>query len=85
MIVSLFSNHGESHLTSSDENENKNKSDHDVTCYCGKKCKGLRGLRTHQRSCVASNLDDLKALFTQISATNHQQTNNADGKSRSPQ
>ena len=58
--------------------QNKNKSDNDFTCYCGKKCKGLRGLRAHQRSCVASNLDDLKALFTQSNATYQQQTNYAD-------
>ena len=66
----IDSNHGESHWTSFDENKNKNKSDNDFTCYCGKKCKGLRGLRAHQRSCVASNLDDLKALFIQSNATN---------------
>ena len=30
-----------------------------------KKCKGLRGFRAHPRSCVASNVDDLKVLFSQ--------------------
>ena len=68
----IDSNHGEGHLTSYDENKNKNKSDNDFTCYCGKKCKGLRGLIAHQPSCVASNLDDL-------------QTNYADDEPMSPQ
>ena len=39
----------------------------------------------HQRSCVASNLDDLKALFTQSNATNQQQTNDAYDIPPSPQ
>ena len=52
-------NHSEGHLTAYDENQQQNKrTDEDFTCYCGKKCKGLRGLRAHQRSCVASNFED---------------------------
>ena len=48
MFYYLFgSNHGEGHLTSYDENQNQNKSDSDFKYYCGKKCKGLRGLRAH--------------------------------------
>ena len=66
----IDSNHGEGHLTSYHENKNKNKSDNGFRCYCRKKCKGLRGLRAHQRSCVASNLDDLKVLFTQNNGKN---------------
>ena len=34
------------------------------TCYCGKTCNGLRGLRPHQTSCHISNVDELKDLFT---------------------
>ena len=81
----IDSNHGEGHLTSYDENQNKNKSDNDFTCYCSKKCKGIRGLRAHQRSCVASNLDDLKVLFTQSNASYQQQTNYADDEPPSTQ
>ena len=50
-----------------------------------KKSKDLRDLRAHQRSCVASNLDDLKALFTQSNATNRQQTNDTDDERPLPQ
>ena len=49
----IDSNHGEGHLTSYNENQNQNKSNNDFTCYCSKKCKCLRGLRVHQRSCFA--------------------------------
>ena len=30
----------------------------DVKCYCGKSCKGTRGLKMHQRSCVIHGLND---------------------------
>ena len=70
----IYSNHSEGHLTS-----------YDFTCYCSKKCKGLRRLRAHQRSCIASNLDNLKPLFTQNNATCQQQTNYADEEPPSPQ
>ena len=34
-------------------------------CYCGKKCKGLRGLKAHQRSCDVLDLPELRSLFQQ--------------------
>ena len=57
------SNYCEDHLTTYDENQQNKRTDNDFTCYCGEKCKGLRGLRAHQHSSAASNFDDLKALF----------------------
>ena len=34
-------------------------------CYCGKKCKGQRGLKAHQRSCNVLDLPELRSLFQQ--------------------
>ena len=34
-------------------------------CYCGKKCKGLRRLKAHQRSCNVLDLPELRNLFQQ--------------------
>lgn len=34
------------------------------TCYCGKTCNGLLGLRARQTSCHISNIDELKHPFT---------------------
>ena len=75
------------HLTTYDEIQQQNKrTDNDFTCYCGKRCKGLRGIRAHQRSCVASNFGDLKALFTQSDAKKKQpETNDGDEESTKPQ
>ena len=36
---------------------------HRFTCYCGKKCKGLRGLKAHQRSCHVVDIPNIKELF----------------------
>ena len=69
-------NHCEGHLTTYDENQQQNKRTvNDFTCYCGKKCKGLRGLTAHIRSCVASNFDDLKTQFTKSDAKKQSETN----------
>ena len=32
-------------------------------CYCGKRCKGLRGLQAHKRACKILTIPDLKSLF----------------------
>ena len=34
------------------------------TCYCGKTCNGLLGLRARQTSCHISNIDELKHSFS---------------------
>ena len=81
----IETNHGEGHLTTYDENQLQNKrTDNDYTCYGGRKCKGLRGLTAHKHSCVVSNLDDLKGLFTQSNATIQQETNGAIEDSTTP-
>ena len=36
---------------------------HRFTCYCGKKCKGLHGLKAHQRSCHVVDISNIKELF----------------------
>ena len=36
---------------------------HRFTCYCGKKYKGLRGLKAHQRSCHVVDIPNTKELF----------------------
>ena len=36
---------------------------HRFTCYCGKKCKGLRGLKAHQCSCYVVDIPNIKELF----------------------
>ena len=79
-------NHCEGHLTTYDENQQQNKRTvNDFTCYCGKKCKGLRGLTAHIRSCVASNFDDLKTQFTKSDAKKQSETNYWDEESTPPQ
>ena len=41
-------------------------------CYCGKNCKGIRGLRAHQRFCHIQDLPDFKELFAnEPEADNH--------------
>ena len=35
----------------------------DCICYCGKVCKGLRGLQAHKRACRILDIPDMKALF----------------------
>ena len=48
----------------------------DVKCYCGKSCKGTRGLKMHQRSCRVIHglnnelLTDLEQQSTENSTTN---------------
>ena len=36
---------------------------HRFTCYCGKKCKGLCGLKAHQHSCHVVDIPNIKELF----------------------
>ena len=46
------------------ENTLKEHNDpHRFTCYCGKKCKGLRGLKAHQRSFYVVDIPNIKELF----------------------
>ena len=80
----IETNHGEGHLTTYESQLQIKRTENDYTCFCGKKCKGLRGLRAHQRSCVVSNLDDLKGLFTQLNATIQQETSVAYEESMTP-
>ena len=44
-------------------NSHEERSDY-VSCYCGKKCKGIRGLQAHKRSCKVIDIPDIKALLT---------------------
>ena len=37
--------------------------DTEMECYCGKKCKGLKGLRAHRRFCHVGSMPDLNNLF----------------------
>ena len=34
-----------------------------MECFCGKKCKGLKGLRAHRRFCLVGSIPDLNTLF----------------------
>ena len=43
--------------------ENSNNID-SYTCYCGKKCKGLRGLQAHKRACRVVGVQDMKSLLS---------------------
>ena len=51
-----------------DENEqhNDDESENDINslfCYCGKRCKGLRGLQAHKRACRMLTIPDLRSLY----------------------
>ena len=54
----------EGYETEYDQTVRDELSNNNCTCYCGKRCKGLRGLKAHQRSCHVSKIPDLKDLFT---------------------
>ena len=50
----------------SEESENtlqEHNDPHRFTCYCGKKCKGLCGLKAHQRSCHVVDIPNIKEFF----------------------
>ena len=60
-----------------DENENNTEENNDdavhnnyLKCFCGKKCKGLRGLQSHKRACKVLTIPDLKS-FVHGSSTVH--------------
>ena len=42
------------------DEENVNE---EFICYCGRVCKGLRGLQAHKRACRILDIPDMKALF----------------------
>ena len=47
-------------------NENDDDDGNDINhlkCYCGKKCKRLRGLQAHERACKVLTIPDLKTLY----------------------
>ena len=48
------------------QNETSNTCAHnkDIDCACGKKCKGLRGLRAHRRFCYVNTTFNLDSLLT---------------------
>ena len=53
-------------MVNNEESENtlqEHNDPHRFTCYCGKKCKGLRGLKAHQRSCHVVDIPNIKVLF----------------------
>ena len=53
-------------MVNGEESENtlqEHNDPHRFTCYCGKKCKGLRGLKAHQRSCHVVDIPNIKELF----------------------
>ena len=50
----------------------------DVKCYCGKSCKGTRGLKMHQRSCrVIHGLNDELLTDLEQQSTENSTTNNS--------
>ena len=53
-------------MVNNEESENtlqEHNDPHRFTCYFGKKCKGLRGLKAHQRSCHVVDIPNIKELF----------------------
>ena len=46
-------------------NQNSNDDCYMKECYCGKLCKGLRGLKAHQRSCKVLDLPELREMLQQ--------------------
>ena len=53
------------------ENINVITNSNELKCSCGKKCKGLRGLRSHQRSCKAiKGLSDDEVNDNELDYTN---------------
>ena len=41
----------------------ENNEDDYIKCHCGKSCKGVRGLRTHQRFCKINDMLELRELL----------------------
>ena len=41
----------------------ENNEDNYIKCHCGKLCKGIRGLRAHQRFCKINDMPELRELF----------------------
>ena len=55
---------GEAHETDYDlETRKQTEKDPAIECHCGKKCKGLRGLRAHRRFCQFGAISDLNSIF----------------------
>ena len=54
-------------LTEYDERlqREKNDSSYYVKCHCGKLCKGIHGLWTHQRFCTICDIRELRELFNE--------------------
>ena len=53
-------------MVNNEESENALQEHNDsrrFTCYCGKKCKGLCGLKAHQCSCHVVDIPNIKKLF----------------------
>ena len=53
-------------MVNNEESENtlqEHNDPHQFTCCRGKKCKGLRGLKAHQRSCHVVDIPNIKELF----------------------
>ena len=53
-------------MVNNEESENtlqEHNDPHRFTCYCGKKCKGLHGLKAHQHSCHVVDILNIKELF----------------------
>ena len=48
----------------------KNASSYYLKCHCGKLCKGIAGLRVHQRFCTISDIPELRKLFNEEIVTN---------------
>ena len=41
----------------------ENNEDNYIKCHCEKSCKGIRGLRAHQRFCKINDMPELRELF----------------------
>ena len=53
-------------MVNNEESENtlqEHNDPHRFTCYCGKKCKRLRGLKAHQHSCHMVDIPNIKELL----------------------
>ena len=49
----------------------KQKNENRHSCFCGKECKGLRGLQAHKRACKVMTLADTKSLFNSPPLSEH--------------
>ena len=48
-------------IRQSEEDNETNKEE--ITCFCGKVCKGIRGLQAHKRACKIIDIPDIRALL----------------------